>query len=101
MKTCLKCETEKELTEFPNRRNSKYCKFCREQINKEANKDRSKKARARIRERLSLVDDLERKIQEMTDNMDKIQAEMERITKLNTGYKYENESLRVMMYDKN
>ncbi len=97
MKTCDNCQLQKELTEFPNRRNSKYCKFCREEINKEANKDRSKKARARIRERLALVDGLERKIQEMTDNMDKIQGEIDRLVKLNSDYMYENNTLKMMI----
>ena len=100
MKTCEKCQTEKDFKEFPNRRGAKYCRFCREQMNKEQNKVRSSRARARTRERLGLVDELEKKIQDMTEGMDKIQGEVDRLKKLNSDYVYENSSLKVLLTDR-
>lgn len=69
-------------------------------MNKEANKVRSSRARQRVRERLGMVDDLEEKIQQMTDGMDKLKGEIERLEKLKKDYIYENESLKLLLSDK-
>lgn len=100
MKKCESCQLEKNISDFPNRRSAKYCKKCREDMNKEANKVRSSRARQRVRERLGMVDDLEEKIQQMTDGMDKLKGEIERLEKLKKDYIYENESLKLLLSDK-